>query len=45
MKNLETFNIHSVQLHSVDMLVFKNTKWLTCVYMVKDIAQTVVIYF
>ena len=28
-------------LHSVDMLVFKNT----CVYMIKNIAQTVVIYF
>ena len=31
-------------LHSVDIL-FKNTKWPTCVYMVKNITQTVVIYF
>ena len=26
------------------MLVFKNTKWPTCVYMIKHITQTVVIY-
>ena len=32
-------------LHSADMLVFKNTKWPTCVYMIKHITQTVVIYF
>ena len=32
-------------LHSVAMLVFKNTKWPTCVYMIKHITQTVVIYF
>ena len=31
-------------LHSVDMLLFKNTKWPTCVYMIKHITQTVVIY-
>ena len=30
-------------LHSVDMMVFKNTKWPTCVYMNKHITQTVVI--
>ena len=33
-------------LHSVDILVvFKNTKWPTCVYMIKNITQTVVICF
>ena len=32
-------------LHSVDVLVFKNNKWPTCVYMIKNITQTVVIYF
>ena len=32
-------------LHLVDILVFKNTKWPTCVYMIKNIAQTVVIHF
>ena len=26
-------------------MVFKNTKWPTCVYMIKNITQTVVIYF
>ena len=31
-------------LHSVDMLLFKNTKWPTGVYMIKHITQTVVIY-
>ena len=31
-------------LHSVDILVFKNAKWPTCVYMIKNITQTVVIY-
>ena len=32
-------------LHSVDMLVFKNTKWPTCVHMIKHITQTVVMFF
>ena len=32
-------------LHSVDVVAFNNTKWLTCVYMIKNITQTVVIYF
>ena len=32
-------------LHSVDILVFKDTKWPTCVYMIKIVTQTVVIYF
>ena len=32
-------------LYSVDIMVFKNTKWPTCVYMIKNITQTVVIYF
>ena len=31
-------------LYSVDIMVFKNTK-PTCVYMIKNITQTVVIYF
>ena len=30
-------------LHS-DMPVFKNAKWPTCVYVIKNITQTVVIY-
>ena len=29
----------------VDILVFKNTKFPTCVYMIKHITQTVLIYF
>ena len=32
-------------LHSVDILVFRNTKWPTCVYIIKNMTQTVVIYF
>ena len=32
-------------LHSVDILVFENSKWPTCVYMIKNITQTVVTYF
>ena len=31
--------------HSVDILVFKNCKWPIWVYMIKDMTQTVVIYF
>ena len=26
-------------LHSVDILVYKNTKWPTCVYMIKNITK------
>ena len=32
-------------LYPVDIMLFKNTKWPTCVYMIKNITQTVVIYF
>ena len=32
-------------LFSVDIMVFKITKWPTCVYMIKNIRHTVVIYF
>ena len=32
-------------LHSDDMLIFKNAKWATFVYMIKHITQTVTIYF
>ena len=32
-------------LHSVEILVFKNTKLPNCVCMIKNITQTVVIYF
>ena len=42
-KEFQGRNIQNTTLG--DMLVFKNTKRPTCVYMIKNITPTLVIYF